>query len=104
MSINPILLEMNRRNFPKNMLASMLICTSIGVLRASPPTNDDLENQKSKLKYLEKICYYALRYPVAGFLYYLGGYIAMNMFLDTQISLSKICSEQLTSRIIFSET
>ena len=104
MSINPIILEMNRKNFSKNMLASMLIFTSIGVLRASPPTNDDLENQKSKLKYLEKTYYYALRFPVAGFLYYLGGYMAMNALLDAQISISKICSEQLTSFVTIGET
>lgn len=95
---------MNRKNFSKNMLSSVLIFTSIGVFRASPPTNDDLENQKSKLKYLEKTCYHALRFTVGGFLYHLGVNIVMNVFLNTQIIASKICSEQLTSSVIVGET
>lgn len=80
------------------------MCTSIGVLRASPPTNEDLENQKSKLRYLERTCYHALRFTVGGFLYHLGLNLVMNVLLDTQISLSKICSEQLTSFVTIGET
>ena len=54
--------------------------------------------------YLERTCYHALRFTVGGFLYHLGLNLVMNVLLDTQISLSKICSEQLTSFVTIGET
>ena len=92
MSIHPILPDMNRKNFSKNMLSSVLIFTSLGIFRANPPTNEDLENQKSKLKYLEKTCYHALRFTVGGVLYHLGMIIFVNVFTNTQITIFQILS------------